>query len=63
MMIIPVTSRIQKIIRILFCHCCIVTVFIIVPDNLDENGYEKYQEKEYNSNHSYVAYLFFFSHD
>ncbi len=62
-MIIPVTKRIQKIIRILFCQHWFVIIFIKVPDILDENGYEKYQEEKQDPNHSPAAQLFFVIHD
>jgi len=62
MTIIPVTRRIQKIIRILFCHRCFAYASIIIPDDSDENSYKKNQEKEQYSNHSPVAQLFFVIH-
>jgi len=60
--IIPDTRRIQKIIRILFCHRCFARTFIRIPYDSDENGYKKNQEKEQDSNHSPVAQLFFVIH-
>jgi len=62
--IIPDTRRIQKIIRILFCHRCFARTFIRIPYDSDENNYYKKDKKEEeNSNYSPAAQLFFFLHD
>ncbi len=61
--IIPPISRIHKNIRILVCHCCFLNVFIIILDNLDENGYEKNQEEEKDPDYSPTAQLFFVIHN